>query len=415
MNAAGSVSYTLTCENSSGSTPRTVTITAAPAVISGKLVAPDGETPVAGATIYAATTPMLSALHANRKADPTDSTCAPPNASSLASTCTAADGSFWFTVDATSDDTFSLVAEKGMFRMAQAVPVAIATAVGNLALPKDVDQGAPRIAVITGNYSEAEVVMAKLGLATLNLADEKIDMSTAAFAMFDDRAQLDPTPPKYSLPDVAALFEVNPVTSLPKLREFDVIVVNSGAQPGVLQNSSNLAALRAYVENGGVLFVLDRSIDFIEQPMPEYLRTLGENDTAPQTPSELWSGLEGLADVSLEVSTDDALLGPWLQGVSCIGGDCLNSNETIRMDRFDSVWTVLEGAHSAHAADVLVTTRAVVPLPADTREHPLSVMFRPGQGQVIFTSFSTVSDESMSAGLYPQERVLQYLMLGAGE
>lgn len=413
--AAGSVSYTLTCQNTSGSTARTVTITAAPAVVSGKLFAPDGATPVAGARVYAATTPTLSALRPNRKANPLSSDCAPPALAALASACTAADGSFSFTVDSVSSDTFSLVAEKGMFRLAQAVPVAVATDAGNLKLPKDVSAGAPRIALVTGNYGCIDRVLAKLGLATLNLNSGNIDVSTASFAMFSGFIQIQPGPFRYDLPDVATLFAINAGTGLPKLQEFDIIIVDSGANTTVLANATNRAALRTYVEKGGVLFVLDRAIDFIEQTMPEYLRAVGATDTNPQTPDAYYAGLEGPSGVAIDASTDDALLVPWLKGVSCLGGACVNQDNTIRMDRLDEAWVVLEGAHSVHASDVHVTTRGVVALTATTQERPLSVMFKVGQGQVIFSSFGSVFDDVVSDGLYAQERALQYLMLAAGE
>jgi hypothetical protein len=415
VDEAGTASYTLTCENTSGSAARTVTITAAAAVVSGKLFGPDGVTPVAGATVYAASATTLNALRPNRKAAPTASDCAPPTSAKLAFACTAVDGSFSFTVNSLSSDTFSLVAEKGMFRLTQTVAASVATAAGNLKLPKDVADGAPRMAFVTGNYGAAELVLAKLGLATLDLAAGKIDISTAAFSMFDGTITLQAGPPRYDLPDVSTLFDVDGATSLPKLHGFDIIVVDSSAKTTVLDSASNRDALRAYVENGGVLFVIDRSIDFVEQPMPEYLLPLGETDTNPQTPSAYYSGLGGPMDISIAASTDDALLAPWLQGVSCLGGNCLNSDGTIRLDRFDTVWVVLEGAHSAHVADVFATTRGMVALTAGTQERPLSVVFRLGEGQVIYSSYGSVLDSEPSTGLHPQERVLQYLLLAAGE
>ena len=112
VDEAGTASYTLTCENTSGSAARTVTITAAAAVVSGKLFGPDGVTPVAGATVYAASATTLNALRPNRKAAPTASDCAPPTSAKLAFACTAVDGSFSFTVNSLSSDTFSLVDEK---------------------------------------------------------------------------------------------------------------------------------------------------------------------------------------------------------------------------------------------------------------------------------------------------------------
>jgi hypothetical protein len=289
------------------------------------------------------------------------------------------------------------------------------TAAGNLTLPKDVTAGAPKIALVTGNYGSIELVLAKLGLAALNLANGKIDVSTASFAMFSGFVQIQPGPFRYDLPDVAALFAINSATGLPKLRDFDIVFVDSAANASVLASVTNRAALRAYVENGGVLFVIDRAIDFIEQPMPEYLRAVSASDASPQTPDGYYAGLEGPMGIAVDASTDDALLVPWLKGVSCIGGGCVNQDGTIRMDRFDEMWVVLAGAHSVHAGDVYTTTRGMIPLTATTQVRPLTMMFRLSQGQVIFSSFGSVFDSVMLTGVYPQERVLQYLMLAAGE
>jgi hypothetical protein len=252
-------------------------------------------------------------------------------------------------------------------------------------------------------------------LGTLNLTSGNIDVSTASFAMFSGFIQIQPGPFRYDLPDVATLFAINAGTGLPKLQEFDIIIVDSAANTTVLANATNRAALRTFVEKGGVLFVIDRAIDFIEQPMPEYLRAVGATDTSPQTPDAYYAGLEGPLGVAIDASTDDALLVPWLKGVSCLGGACVNQDNTIRMDRFDEAWIVLAGAHSVHADDVYVTTRGVVALTATTQERPLSVMFKLGQGQVIFSSYGSVFDDVVSDGLHTQERVLQYLMLAAGE
>ncbi len=221
--------------------------------------------------------------------------------------------------------------------------------------------------------------------------------------------------PDLRIQNSAPLFDVDSATSLPKLRGFDIVLVDSAAETTVLDTASNRDAMRAYVENGGVLFVIDRSIDFVEQPIPEYLRPLGATDTNPQTPSTCYTGLKGPMGITIAASTDDALLGHWLKGVSCLGGDCLNTDGTIRLDRFDTAWVVLDGAHSAHVADVFVTTRSAVPLTASTQERPLSVVFRLGEGQVIYSSYGNVLDFDLSAGLHPQERVLEYVMLAAGE
>ncbi|HEY5808781.1 MAG TPA: hypothetical protein VIT67_12475, partial [Povalibacter sp.] len=120
---AGSSTYTITCENAGGTVNSSVTVTAVSPVVSGRLFAPDGTTPITGATVYAATQPAssLRKLRANRQAKEDLAACAEPSAASGGFACTGPDGSFSFTVSAVSADTISLVFEKGMFRMTQTV------------------------------------------------------------------------------------------------------------------------------------------------------------------------------------------------------------------------------------------------------------------------------------------------------
>jgi hypothetical protein len=373
------------------------------------LLAPDGVTPIAGATVYASTQPAssLGKLRANRQAKAGDSDCAAPSAANNGSACTDADGSFSLTVSSVSGNSIPLVFEKGMFRMTQMVNAAETMALGNVQLPREAAEGAPRIAVVTGSYDRIEVILAKLGLATYESTTEEIDYSTAAFTMFDGdfTGQFD---------DVSELFAINPETNLPRIRDFDIVFINCGADTNPLGSDENLAVLRAYVENGGVLYATDWGYDFVEQSLPEYLRFAGEDDANPSQPLSPGAALIGPDGVTINATVRDPLLAPWLDGVSCIGGDCRNADGTIAVEGFLSGWAVMEGAHSALAETVFQHVTGVVD-DIDTQERPLSVAFAFGQGQVIYSSYHTVHEGEVGEGFYPQERVLQYLVFEAGE
>lgn len=408
--AVGSSTYIMTCENAGGTVNSSVTVTASSPVVSGRLFAPDGSTPITGATVYAATQPVssLGKLRANRQAKDDQAACAEPSAPNSGFTCTGADGSFSFTASAVSGNTISLVFEKGMFRMTQTVTAAPTVAAGDVRLPKETAQGAPRIAVVTGSYDRIEVILAKLGLASYDSNTEIIDFSTAAFTMFDGDGlgQFDA---------VTALFELNPSTSLPRIRDFDIVFVNCGADLSSLDNAENRAAVRAYVQNGGVLYATDWGYDAVEQSIPEYLRFVDEPDTDPTHPYAPGAATVGPDGISIDAAIRDPSLAPWLDGVTCISGPCRNGDGTIRVEGFLSGWAVMEGAHSAHADDVFEYVGGTVPLANSTQERPLSVAFPFDAGQVIYSSYHTVHEGAAGQGFYPQERVLQYLVFEAGE
>ncbi|HEY5807690.1 MAG TPA: hypothetical protein VIT67_06965, partial [Povalibacter sp.] len=274
-------------------------------------------------------------------------------------------------------------------------------------LPRETAQGAPRIAVVTGAYDRIEVILAKLGLATYDANTEIIDFSTASFTMFDGEGT-------GQFGDVMALFETNSSTGLPRIRDFDIVFVNCGADLASLDTAENRATIRAYVENGGVLYATDWGYDVVEQSIPEYLRFVGEPDSDPTQPYAPGAAAVGPEGISIDATVRDPLLAPWLDGVSCIGGACRNGDGTIRVEGFLAGWAVMEGAHSAHADDVFEHVGGTVPLDSNTQERPLSVEFPFGAGQVIYSSYHTVHEGAAGEGFYPQERVLQYLVFEAG-
>lgn len=406
---AGSSTYTITCENAAGSVNSSVTVSAASPVVSGVLLAPDGVTPIAGATVYAANqaASSLNKLRANRQAK--DGECAAPSAVNSGSACTGADGSFSFSVSSVTGNNITLVFEKGMFRMTQTVAATETMAIGNVQLPREAAEGAPRIAVVTGSFDRIEVILAKLGLATYDADSHEIDHSTAAFTMFDGNGfgEFD---------DVSALFEINAATNTPRIADFDIVFVNCGADTIVLESDENLAALRGYVQNGGVLYATDWGYDFVEQPIPEYLRFAGESDANPTQPLPMRDAQIGPSEITIDATVRDPLLASWLDGVSCIGGACRNADGSIRVEGFLDGWAVMEGAHSALASVVTEHVSGIVPnVGTPDQERPLSVAFPFGEGQVIYSSYHTVHEGEDSTSFYPQERVLQYLVFEAGE
>ena len=295
-----------------------------------------------------------------------------------------------------------------MFRMTQTVTASETMALGNVQLPKEAAEGAPRIAVVTGAFDRMEVILAKLGLATIDAGE--IDYATAAFTMFDGNqfGEFD---------DVTDLFAINPATNMPRIAEFDIVFVNCGADTMLFESDENLATLRTYVQNGGVLYATDWAYDFVEQSIPEYLRFAGESDANPAQPHGLGEAQIGLSDITISATVRDPLLAAWLDGVTCNGDEaCRGGNGSLHIEGFLGGWAVMEGAHSALASVVSAHVSGIVPdVGPPDQERPLSVAFPFGEGQVIYSSYHTVHEGESSTSFYPQERVLQYLVFEAGE
>jgi hypothetical protein len=159
---------------SSTNTPAPAAVTT-PATIAGKVVAPDGATPIANALVYVANS-VGSAAAAT--------TCGTAPDATWASTCSGNDGSF--NLNAQIPANAKLTAVKGSFKIEipLAAPVAGVITQGNVAfvVGNATGSSAPKIAVVTGAYDSIEDILAKLGFGELQAG--KLKLGTEKFKLY---------------------------------------------------------------------------------------------------------------------------------------------------------------------------------------------------------------------------------------
>mgnify|MGYP005755479561 CR=1 FL=1 len=369
-------------------------------VVSGRLMAPDGETPIANALVYLEDSTAVDPVGVDvRPQAPRQLACGTVPESTWAATCTGADGRFSLTAELPGNPR--LVAIKGVFRLERGFSASSSgtTALGNVAL--EAASGA-RLAVVTGTYDRIQDVLAKLGYGQVNTLG-MLQLGTETFALFNGDGSL----PTYASFD--ALFADANSDGRPDLHNYDVVFLNCGLSELSAQDPTRIAALRAYVEAGGRLYVSDLAYDYVEQVFPQYIDFEGGGGTAAHMPEPLGAAEVGRSGITVNASLDPAL-SAWLASVTCADGACLNSDGTAHIEGFLSGWAVMHGAHPDQSANVRVWAQGPVSFSGQTSpvQRPLTVSFPHGQGRVTYTSYHT--EPGFGTGLQPQERILQYLV-----
>ncbi len=371
--------------------------------ISGKLLAPDGKTPVANATVYIPAESSASALTAKQ-----GDTCEEPKERYIAWTCTDKEGKF--SLKATISGKAILKFKKGVFEMYVAVDRDV-TNLGNVKLPSDPQKGAPKIAVATGDYDRMEDVLAKLGFGEID-DQGRLKLSTEKFDLYDGNDSLGS-----NYPEFLDLFRDKDGDGKPDIYKYDIVFINCGNsyERDVFSDQQKVKVLRQYVADGGRLYVTDLSYDFVEQSFPEFIDFYGSDSTPeadPETP--------GAAEVGNSGSTKGDVLDPvlkeWLKVVDCqnsSGSDvpCLDpSDNKVHIEGFLGSWAVVNGTHPGKASAVKVWVKGNVSYsyPSESGEKPLTLTFDFQKGRVLYTSYHTES--ANIKGFLPQERILQYLV-----
>lgn len=368
--------------------------------ITGQLVAPNGVTPIPGATVYIES-PGASARVLPRGAD--NGACPAPQTQSEW-TCSGTTGEFSFDVTGLPPGS-TLHAEKGAWTLSQPLRFTAQStgALGAVAFKTDTAAGAARIAVVTGDYDNIEYLLAKMGLGevedndglaaraghahvhaprTTQVAPRSLPLKlgTEKFDLYDGNGAL---PSQY--PDVDALFST--VNGQVRLYEYDIIYINCGADEPTTGSWRDL--LSSYVSQGGALYVTDQSSVWLEG-FTDYLQ-----------PAQDWG--EGVGELTARVV--NTAMATWLGGVTCAGGDCI-TGEQIQIEGMLSGWHLAQPVPGAVTPLVRADVSAAG-FPGNT-DAILTLSFRHGQGQVVYSSYH-VSHDAPEEGYLPQERVLEYL------
>lgn len=405
--------------------------------ITGKVMAPDGSTPISGATVYVpngSPKTIIRQVAVSGQTGSLQAACAEPPEAASAKTCTEADGSFQFDVPVESGKV-TLKVKKGVFTFSATLDVSGPSAsVGNVQMPEDASALSAKIAVVTGAFDRMQDILAKLGFGDLDdtghlaLGTEQFDLYNGDFSLPE------------SYPEYTELFEDRDGDGQADLNNYDIVFFNCGADEFLLEESNfkqtgsmpvhqhgkrkaagsntlldqaDINALRAYVENGGILYVTDLAYDYVEQVFPEFIDYHGSDTTAAANPEPMNVAEVGEDGITTEATILNSDLKSWMEAVSCEAGSCLNGDGTVHVAGFLSGWAVIDGQESGSTVNFSVKGTVswydAGTFNLTSGAKVLTAEFPAGSGKVIYSSYHTV-EEDPSPGWKPQERILQYLV-----
>ncbi|MBX7149218.1 hypothetical protein K1X76_09025 [bacterium] len=425
--------------------------------VRGTVYAPNGTDPISGAVVYIDdTASSISKVTKNKgvvtrtitaTCDEGEVTCEDPSGTVCGSTCTCADGTYVLgTTDCDTSATTITFCKGAQCGTADLDCDDPDNCVANISGASS-GANAISIAVVTGAYDQIENVLAKLGYGDVDEAGSLV-VGTETFDIYTCGGLTDY---EISLLDNADDYQTcnTLFDSADVMDDYDIIFINCGADQsldaavsGSLIKAHSHAVSRdftetqvdniqAYVNNGGRLYVTDRSYDFIEQSFPNFMKFKDDPDDAatPGNYNEAWDGDDGI--VSNATINDPGLIS-WITssaittntidfddapGNSCdttvngnSGSDNLLSEDTIRIGDFLAGWAAMDTVHDGE--DTFVWIEGNVSVGSVESERPLTASKVEGDGCIIYSSYHT-AETCPTTGFWPQERVLQYLVFEA--
>lgn len=303
--------------------------------ITGKVLAADGVTTIAGASV-------------SLKTD------------SSKSTTTGSDGSFTLQGDWITAGTYTLLAEIGSFKLEFSVTVAsdgATTDVGNKEIdPADPGATIPKLAVIQGSWDEIETIISSLGYT-------------------------------YS-----TIYVTDVNNNYTGISTFDAIFIDCGTTGSSL-TSSGEANLKAFVEtHGGSVYASDYAGDYIEKTWPSAVVWYGGSVDAAKVGVGSTTLDATVVDVNLQTvlgkSTASIFydLGSWV----IISSEGTGTTVLLKGDPLVySTYSV--GASGVRASSVKAASTTIT-------NKPLAIKFQPGgalKGTVIYTTFHNEAQETL--------------------
>lgn len=253
--------------------------------------------------------------------------------------------------------------------------------------------GAGDMLVVTGHYDAIQNVLAKLGLGTVNDVSHMLELGSETFEMVDGDSEL---------PDTYQNFDAWwPVAT--NWDQYRTIFLNCGNDydEAFLADTAAVAKLKAWVQAGGHLYCTDWSYNFIEQIWPDKMDfddALAGGDGLSLTPEPLNNAKTGGSITSLPLHIEDSGLASWMSGIDAsTAGDMFTTTDWL------PAWVPMD-AVAATGVKVWATGTP----PGESSSRPMTITFSDGEGTVLFSSYHT--EETPSADIKPQERVLQYLI-----
>ena len=294
----------------------------------------------------------------------------------------------------------------------------------------DPEQGAetPSIALVTGNYDQLEDMLGKMGMGQLSFGGQFIwGSEQGIFDVYDGYSSNG----NLSVNDLLRDIEL--------MSQYQVILfpcssgsVLTGYPSVVWQN------IRDYISRGGKMFVTDWSGDYVDNIFPAQM-TFVNDGSRVDTPASAWDGTTWDASqfgnaagfspyrVHHAYAMDDDLRA-WLTGQE----GPISGNEIGSINAEDFIitggWTQIQSLQSVsigtddEGQSVVDTPKVYVVgdfngVPTSCPGagcQPMTVTFEPvGCGRVMYSTYHTT--HGAHEGLFPQERILMYLMMELGE
>lgn len=366
-----------------------------PATLEGKVVAPEGTIPIAGALVYTSTTappPIPDKVYCDKCVKLSEGT---------PYTTTKPDGTF--SLPTFLGEQF-LIVQKGAFRRVrtitataglQAVPRPLTT------LPPKTDKAKgddiPKIAVALGAWDPIEIVLARMGL------EAKVTVGG-----FPPRARvLSRDATGFAIYGVQELGETSPYPSSNKLltdpaelSKYHIVFVPCSGSSDVdstpacsgIYASAAKSPVNEFVRSGGRVYVSDWSYEYVRQVFPGFISWRGEA-------SPVGSACEtGGGDEAAKV--EDPGLAAWL----------LAQGKTL--DTVKDAWTHMNAVNKTAGLDpdgkpISITPKVWV----SAVGKPASTSFEHSCGRVLYTTYHTQPTAEASAALEPQALALLYLIL----
>lgn len=249
------------------------------------------------------------------------------------------------------------------------------------------DGSTAKIAVIAGQYDKLQDVLKKLGMT-----------ESSGFELFypygSGRAQTEKV--------------ISLISSADELSKYDLVMINCGSSlETYLEDEGIRSAIKAYVQNGGRLYVTDQAYDVVEQIFPRAIRFAGDpsNDAVKSSMNAAEQGTGGL---QIKAQVDDQTLLRWLRDRVCFdpiqsisNANCVNADGSVSISGFSGQWALMDSVGPG--------TTAWISSQANGKYRPLTALFNHGAGKVLYSSYHTHHSGNATVPT-PQERVLQYFV-----
>jgi hypothetical protein len=377
-----------------------------PTALTGKVTAPNGLDPVAGALVYVPT--ALPEFPGTAQCEVCNEPIGGPP---VVSTTTAVDGTFKLTnVPATQQ--VPVVVQKGRFRKVSNLNITScaeqAMTAEQTRLPRTQKEGdLPKMAVAVGTYDQIECVLHSIGI---DQSEFTAPGGSGAVHLYDNGS------------DGATANSFEGLLNDPaKLQKYNLVFINCTGHTvdKYMNNSAWKANLFNYVNTGGRLYATDWSYDSIEQ-IPQFSPYIGfDKGTTELTPEVqgaaqyAWSGGDLTANIS-----DPGLLA-WLKivgatttgAVKIIGSWALADHVSANQMMYPST-TYVHGVASTTAGG--------------SKDRPMTATFDYNMcGKVLWSSYHTQEPGGGGFGglmpfpmycastpttMIPQEKILEYLI-----